>query len=65
MKSKKNLKGPDKIVLKVIVSDKVRSYADDPFFIKKADRAKEMIDKYGLPEAITKRLNKRRKKGQL
>jgi len=31
------------------VSDKVKSYADDPYFVKKAEQAKETIKKFGLP----------------
>jgi len=39
----KKLKG------KGIVSDEVRSYANDPFFVKKAEEAKETIRRVGLP----------------
>lgn len=31
------------------VSDKVKSYADDPYFVKKAEQAKETIKKFGMP----------------
>jgi len=36
------------------VSDKVKSYADDPYFVKKAEEAKEFIRKVGLPGAKKK-----------
>ena len=39
----KELKG------KGIVSSEVRSYANDPFFVKKAEEAREMIKRVGLP----------------
>jgi hypothetical protein len=32
-----------------IVSDTVRSYANDPFFVKKAEEARETIRRVGLP----------------
>jgi hypothetical protein len=32
-----------------VVSPKVKSYADDPYFVKKANEAKETIKKVGLP----------------
>lgn len=31
------------------VSDKVKSYANDPYFVKKAEQAKETIKKFGVP----------------
>ena len=39
----KELKG------KGIVSSEVRSYANDPFFVKKAEEARAMIKRVGLP----------------
>ena len=39
----KKLKG------KGIVSNEVRSYANDPFFVKKAEEARETIRRVGLP----------------
>jgi hypothetical protein len=27
-----------------------KDYANDPFFVKKRERAKKVIDKYGIPE---------------
>lgn len=32
------------------ISDKVKSHADDPYFIKKAEEAKETIKKFGVPD---------------
>lgn len=50
-KGSKNNKLP-----KVKVSKEVDSYADDPFFVKKAEAAKAFIDKHGLPkELLTKK----------
>lgn len=34
---------------KPIISDSVKSYANDPFFIKKKNAAKELLEKVGLP----------------
>jgi hypothetical protein len=33
-----------------IVSDKVKSYANDPYFVKKAEEAKETLERVGLPD---------------
>ena len=38
----------------IIVSDKVRSYADEPFFIKKEEKAKEFLRKHPLPGHLKK-----------
>ena len=38
----------------VIVSDKVISYADEPFFIKKEEKAKEFLRKHPLPDHLKK-----------
>ena len=32
-----------------IVSDKVKNHADDPYFVKKAEEAKETIKQFGVP----------------
>ena len=32
-----------------IVSSRVKSYANDPYFVKKAEDAKEILSKVGLP----------------
>jgi len=34
-----------------VVSKSVRSYANDPFFVKKAEEARKTIEKVGLPES--------------
>jgi hypothetical protein len=41
-KKKPNSKG-------VIVVKNMRDYSNDPYFIKKAEKAKATIEKYGLP----------------
>lgn len=46
--------GHEKLQGKGTVSDKVRSYANDPFFIKKAEEAKETLKRVGLPGASKK-----------
>ncbi len=33
-----------------VISSEVGNYENDPFFVKKAKEAKELIDKYGLPD---------------
>jgi hypothetical protein len=38
----------------IIVSDKVRSYANDPYFVKKAEEAKEFLRKHPLPDHLKK-----------
>ncbi|MFI5136507.1 MAG: hypothetical protein ACHQIM_01685 [Sphingobacteriales bacterium] len=38
----------------VIVSDNVRSYADEPFFVKKEEKAKEFMRKHPLPDHLKK-----------
>jgi hypothetical protein len=40
--------------LNVDVDDDVKDYSKDPFFVKKRERAKEVIDKYGIPEHFLK-----------
>ena len=43
--------GKSKIIKKqVIIAEHVDSYANDPYFVKKAADAKQAIDKYGLPQ---------------
>lgn len=37
-----------------IISDKVKSHANDPFFIKKLEDAKEALSKSTLPESNKK-----------
>jgi hypothetical protein len=38
----------------IIISNNVRSYADEPFFIKKEEKAKEFLRKHPLPEHLKK-----------
>jgi hypothetical protein len=38
----------------VIVTDIVRSYADEPFFIKKEEKAVAFLRKHPLPEHLKK-----------
>jgi len=33
-----------------VVSKSVKSYANDPFFVKKAEEARKTIEKVGLPK---------------
>jgi hypothetical protein len=33
-----------------IISDKVKSYADDPYFVQKAEKARETLKRVGLPK---------------
>jgi len=39
---------------RAIVSDKVRSHANDPFFVKKVEEAKEFMRKHPLPDHLKK-----------
>lgn len=45
---------PDDVVVKVsgmgAISAAVRDYTTDPYFVKKAEAAKEVIEKIGLPK---------------
>ena len=38
----------------IVVNDQVRSYADEPYFIKKEEKAKEFLRKHPLPEHLKK-----------
>jgi len=47
------IKGPEKFVSvtgKGVVSTRVKNYASDPIFLKKAAEAKAEIDRIGLPK---------------
>ncbi len=37
---------------KVKVSNKVKDYGNDPFFIKKAKESKEFLEKHGFPKEL-------------
>ncbi len=34
---------------RAVVSDKVKSYADDPYFVKKTEEARQTLKRVGLP----------------
>lgn len=40
------------------ISDKVGNYANDPYFVKKADESKAFLEKHGFPEEYLKRRGK-------
>ena len=40
---------------KIVVSDAVGNYGDDPYFVKKAERAKAFLDRVGLPEGFARK----------
>jgi hypothetical protein len=44
---------------KTIVSNKVKDYGNDPFFVKKAEESKVFLEKHGFPKEL---LNKRKGK---
>jgi hypothetical protein len=46
--SKKN--NDPKKTRNAIISNEVRDYGNDPFFIKKAKESKEFLEKHGFPE---------------
>jgi hypothetical protein len=48
-KEKKDKKASTGSLPKSKVDKNMTSHADDPFFIEKAKRGKELLDKYGLP----------------
>jgi predicted RND superfamily exporter protein len=37
---------------KVKVSNKVKDYGNDPFFVKKAKESKEFLQKHGFPKEL-------------
>jgi len=40
---------------KDVMSDKVRNYADEPYFVKKAEKAKEFLRQHPIPERYLKK----------
>jgi hypothetical protein len=42
----------------VPVDPNMRDYSNEPFFVKKAEKAADTIKKYGLPKEIEKRVKK-------
>jgi hypothetical protein len=43
-----------KTSLKVVIVKKMKDYSKEPFFIKKAEDAKAILKKYGLPKFLPK-----------
>lgn len=39
-----------KLDMNVVVNKKMRDYSNEPVFIEKAEKAREVIKKYGLPK---------------
>lgn len=39
----------------IIITDQVRSYADEPFFVKKEEKAKAFLKKHPIPDHIKNR----------
>jgi len=37
---------------KTVVSDKVKDYGNDPFFVKKAKESKKFLEKHGFPKDL-------------
>ena len=48
-------KGGNKHSTYAVVDPKMRSYENDPFFVKKAKEAKSLIEKVGLPPGLEKK----------
>ena len=49
--------GSDKnhsIKINAKISDKVRDYGNDPFFVKKANESKKFLEKHGFPKELLK-----------
>ena len=38
-----------------VISDKVRDYTNEPFFVKKAEKAKEFLRQHPIPERYLKK----------
>lgn len=51
----------------IIISNEVRDYGNDPYFVKKADDSQKFLEKHGFPEGLIKlkieKYNKLLKKG--
>jgi hypothetical protein len=48
----------DKRQSKIAVNSDAKDYGNEPFFIKKRERAKEVIDKFGIPDGFLKKESK-------
>jgi hypothetical protein len=57
MKSKMRKTTKKKIKSKIspIVSDRVKDYGNDPYFLKKARQSKATLEKYGFPKELLKK----------
>jgi hypothetical protein len=38
-----------------VISDKVKDYANEPYFVKKAEKAKEFLRQHPIPERYLKK----------
>ncbi len=48
----KNKKRTHRKPAKVVISNKVKDYGNDPFFVKKAKESKEFLEKHGFPKEL-------------
>lgn len=48
------------IEIKFKVDKNMKSYADDPFFVKKADESQRVLEKHGFPKEFMNRSKKKR-----
>jgi hypothetical protein len=48
-------RNPQKGRTKTVVTATVRDYGNEPFFVKKADNSKLVLEKHGFPKAFQKR----------
>ena len=49
----KNKKLARKKLAKAVISNKVKDYGNDPFFVKKANQSKEFLEKHGFPKELS------------
>jgi len=54
MASDKKLAVKETLFNSAVVSDKVKDRGNDPFFIKKAEKAKEFLQKHPFPDHLKK-----------
>ena len=47
-----NKKRIPKKLAKALISDTIRDYGNDPFFVKKANQSKGFPEKHGFPEQL-------------
>ncbi len=40
---------------RITVDENIRSYEHDPYFVKKAEKAKALLDRVGLPEGFVRK----------